>query len=141
MKVNVDGLTKAVATVLWADEKVTEEEMSVAEGIFNKYGVPWADAKKDLDSHLEDLLEPGEEDTEFEETDEDFDLGSIYLGKVDEFEVLCDLALLIVSDKIVSYSEIDILHRIAEAMNTKPDLATAALLKVVIENNAEVKLD
>jgi len=141
MNVNADGLVKVVATVLWADEKVTEEEWSVAEGIFKKYGISWGDAKKELESHIEDLLEPGEEDEEFEETDEDFDIGNVYLGEVDDFEVLSDLASLIVADKEVTFTEIDILHHIAEAMNTQPQLATAALVKAVTENNSKVNLD
>jgi len=141
MNVNADGLAKVVATVLWADEKVTEEEWSVAEGIFSKYGISWGDAKKELESHIEDLLDPGEEDEEFEEVDEDLDIGNVYLGEVDNFEVLCDLASIIVSDKEVTFTEIDILHRISEAMNSQPQLATAALVKAVSENNSKIKLD
>jgi len=141
MNVNTDGLAKVVATVLWADEKITEEEWSAAEGIFNKYGVSWGEAKKEIENHIEDLLDPGEEDEDFEETDEDFDIGNVYLGEVDDFEVLSDLASLIVSDKEVTFTEIDILHRISEAMNSQPQLATAALLKAVIGNNSKVKLD
>ena len=141
MNVNTDGLAKVVATVLWADEKVTEEEWSVAEGIFNKYGVSWGDAKKEIEGHIEDLLDPGEEDEKFEETDEELDIGNVYLGEADDFEVLSDLASLIVADKEVTFSEIDILHRIAEAINSQPQLVTAAVLKAVIENNSKVKLD
>ena len=141
MGVNVDGLARVVAIVLWADEKVTDEEMSVAELVFNKYDVPWANAKEQLDRHLEDLLAPGEEDEEFEETDEDFELGDIHLGEVDDFEILCDLASLMVADKEVSFTEIDILHRIAEAINAQPQLASAALVKAVAENNSKVRLD
>jgi len=141
MSVNADGLAKLVALVLWADEKVTDEELSVAESVFRKHGISWADAKKDLDSHLEDLYDPGEEGEEFTETDEDFDIGRVYLGEVDDFEVLCDLSALIVADKIVSFSEIDILHRIAKAIGAQPELATAALLKATKENNAKVNIE
>jgi hypothetical protein len=141
MNVNTDGLAKVVATVLWADEKVTEEEWSAAEGIFSKYGVSWDDAKKEVEKHIEDLLDPGEEDEEFEETDEEFDIGNVYLGEVDDFEVLCDLAVLIVADKEVTFTEIDILHRIAEAINSQAELTTAALIKAVTENNSKFKFD
>ena len=141
MEINVDGLAKLVALVLWADEKVTDEELSVAESVFSKYGISWADAKKDLDSHLEDIYDPGEGDEEFTETDEDFDIGRVYLGEVDDLEVLNDLSALIVADKIVSLSEIDILHRIANAIGAQPELATAALLKATKESNAEINIE
>jgi len=138
---NADALAKVVAVVLWADEKVEDEELSVAEKIFSKYNIPWTEAKKNLESHLEDLYDPGEDDEEFTETDEDFDLGNIYLGEVDNFEVLNDLSALIVADKVVSFKEVDILHQITKAINAEPELATAALVKAARESNAEFNFD
>jgi hypothetical protein len=141
MTANVDGLTKIVALVLWADEKVTTDEWAGARRIFKKYGIPWAEAKKDLERHVEELLRPGEPGEEFEEKDEEFEIGNVSLGEVDDFEVLCDLALLIVADKKVTYTEIDILHRIARAIDSQPELATAAIVKAVVKKKSRVKLD
>jgi len=141
MKINADGLAKIVAMVLWADEKVTTDEWAGARRIFKKYGIPWADAKRDLERHIEDFLRPGEPGEEFEEKDEDFEIGDVSLGEVDDFDILCDLALLIVADKKVTYTEIDILHRIARAIKSQPELATAAIVKAVAKKKSKVKLD
>jgi len=42
---------------------------------------------------------------------------------------------------VVSFKEIDVLHRITKAINAEPELATAALVKVTIESNAKVNFD
>ena len=141
MKISGDGLAKIVAMVLWADEKVTTDEWAGARRIFKKYGIPWADAKRDLERYIEDLLKPGEPGEEFEEKDEDFEIEDISLGEVDDFEVLCDAALLIVADKKVTYTEIDILHRIARAIGSQPELATAAIVKAVSKKKSGVRLN
>ena len=141
MGINVNGLSQIVATILWADEKVQLEEWAAARRVFKKYGVPWADAKKNLERHIEHLLSPGEVSEDFEERDEDFEMGDISLGEVDDFDVLCDLALLIVADKKVTYTEIDIFHRIARSIGSQPELATAAIVKAVSRKKSRVKLD
>ena len=135
MRVNLNGLARIVARVLWADKKVMEEEWSAAEGIFKRYDIPWKDAKKKIESYLEDFLGMGKEDEEFIEAEEDFGIESVYLGEIDEFDLLSDLALLIVSDKEISFTEIKALHRIADAINIPKEFATAAIL------NASRKID
>jgi hypothetical protein len=141
MGVNLDGLAKIVGLVLWADEKVTDQEMAAAKHLFGKYGISWPDAKEVLEQHVEGFLAPGTEDEEFEETDQDLELGEISLGEVDDFDVLCEVAKLAVADKEVTFNEIDIIHRIATAIGSQVEFATAALLKAVKESGADVRID
>ena len=141
MRVNLNGLAKIVAGVLWADKKVVEEEWSAAEGIFERYDVPWKDAKKKIESYLEDLSGMGKEDKELLGAEEGFEIESVYLGEIDEFDLLSDLALLIVADKEISFTEIKILHRIAHAINTPKEFATAAILKASRKTDAGITWD
>lgn len=141
MHVNLNGLAKIVARVLWADKKIMEEEWSAAEHIFARYDVPWKDAEKKVESYLEELSGMEEEDEEFIEAEGDFEIESVYLGEIDEFDLLSDLALLIVADKEITFTEIKILHRIAEAIDKPKEFATAAILKASRKTDAGITWD
>lgn len=141
----LEPFAKAVALLLWADEKVTEEELVISKELFAKYGFAWMEAKPVLEGYLEAFLDPGEEVLaadelgEFVDADEDFELGCLDFGEgVDIQEVVKDLCTFAVLDKKVEYNEIELIHRIAEACRLDKVLATAALLVAVKESNSEL---
>jgi uncharacterized tellurite resistance protein B-like protein len=136
----INALVKAVAFIMWADEKIEEEEWVSAKGIFEKYKLSWEEAKPLLEEYIEVLIDESEED--LEEVDETLDIGSIDFGdKVDRYDVLNDLAGLVVADKVIDFREIDVLHTIAKAVNAAPEMATASLLNAVSNGGIQVKLD
>ncbi len=142
-----EPFAKAVALLLWVDEKVTEDEMLLSKDLFEKYGLSWIETKPVLEGYLEAFIDPGDEALEadekgeFVDVDEDFELGCLDFGEdVDTYEVVRDLCKFIVLDKQVEYREIEIIHYIAEACNLDKVLATAALLEAVDESDAKLNL-
>lgn len=136
---------KAIALIMWADEKVTEQELALSKEIFEKYGISWADAKPVLEGYIESFLDPGEEamaadeEGEFVESVEDFELGCLDFGEdVDFHEVVKDLCRFAVLDKKIEYKEIEIIHNIAEACRLDKVLATASLLSAAKESQSEL---
>lgn len=143
----LEPFAKSVALLLWADEKITDEELVLSKELFMKYGFSWEEAKSVLENYLEAFVDPGDEALEadergeFIEVDEDLELGSLDFGDdVDLFEVLKDLCRFTVVDKKIEYKEIELVHYIAEASNLDKVLATAALLEVAQETGAELNL-
>lgn len=143
----LEPFAQAIASLMWADERVGEDEMILSKNLFEKYGISWEDAKPVLEKHLESLIDPGDEAVEadkkgeFCEADEDFVLGCLDFGEdVDFYEVIKDLCLFVVLDKQVEYKEVELIHHIAEACNLDRVLATAALLSAVEETKAKVNL-
>ncbi len=136
-----EQLARAVAAVLWADEKDTPEEWAAAEKIFTNNGANWEDAKPLLEQELEALIDEDEDDTA-EETEEELDFGALDLGPdVDTYEVLCALAQLACSDMELTWQEIDILHKLGEAMNVGKELVTAALVQATAMSDVKVVID
>jgi hypothetical protein len=139
--VSIDQLARVTAVVLWADEKDTPEEWAAAEKIFTDNGAHWGDAKPLLEQELKALIDEDEDDTA-QEIEEDLDFGAIDLGPdVDTYEVLCGLAQLACSDKELTLQEIDILHKLGEAMNVSKEFVTAALVKAAALSDVKVVID
>ncbi len=134
------SLAKAVAVVLWADEKDTPEEWAAAEQLFTKNEVDWEEAKPLIEEEIEALIDEGEGDEE--EIEEEIDFGPIDLGsEVDSFQVLCGLADLACSDGSLSMQEIEIVHQLGASMNIAPVLVSAALAKAAASENVTVQID
>ena len=136
---NTHGLVKAVAFVLWADDRVTAEEQAAARRIFEKHGLSWGEASALLDQAMESILDEGDE-SEGESEGDDLDFGVIDPGDADAFELLVDLANLACADGSLDWNEIDVLHAIGGAMNQPPVVVSAALVKAV-SSGAKVVLD
>jgi len=143
----LEPFVKAIALLLWADEKITDDEMLLSKELFKKYGFSWTDAKPVLEDYLEAFVDPGDdaleadEKGEFVDTDEDLELGCLDFGDdVDSYEVVRDLCLFVVMDKQVEYKEIELIHCISEACNLDKVLATAALLEAVQNSNCKLNL-
>ena len=136
---NTHGLVKAVAFVLWADDRVTAEEQAAARRIFEKHGMSWDEASSMLDQAMESILDEGDE-WEAESEGDELDFGVIDPGDADAFDLLVDLANLACADGSLDWSEIDVLHAIGGAMNQPPVVVSAALVKAV-SSCAKVVLD
>jgi len=143
----IEPFTKALALILWADEKISEQELALAREVCAKYDVAWDTAKPLLEKHIEDFLDPGDEAAEadekgaFVEFDEELSIGCLDFGEgVDTYELLKDLSRFAVLDKQLSFREIDLIHTIAEASNTNKVLASAALLEAAAATGARLAL-
>ena len=143
----LEPFAKAVALLLWADEKITDDEMLLSKDLFTKYGFSWEEAKPVLEGCLEAFVDPGDEAVEadekgeFVDVDEDLELGCLDFGDgVDTYEVIRDLCRFVVLDKQIDFKEIEIIHHIAEACNLDKVLATAALLGAVQESGSKLNL-
>ncbi len=143
----LEPFAKSVALLLWADEKVTDEEMILSKELFDKYEFPWEESKLVLEKYLEAFVDPGDEAQdadekgEFVESDEDLDLGPLDFGEnVDTYEIIRDLCRFVALDKQIEYKEIELIHCIAEACNLDKVLATAALLEEAQESNCKINL-
>ncbi|MFM1833063.1 MAG: hypothetical protein RLZZ461_1379 [Planctomycetota bacterium] len=136
---NPHGLVKAVAFVLWADDRITAEEQAAARQIFEKHGMPWDDASTMLDQAMEVILDEGD-DGESESEGDELDFGVIDPGDADSFDLLVDLANLACADGSLDWSEIDVLHAIGRAMNQPPAVVSAALV-MAVSSGAKAVLD
>jgi hypothetical protein len=141
MKASLPALAKAVAILFWADEKVTEEEWRHAPKLFEKYGFSWPEAKKALESALEELLDAQDDEEDFAESEETLHFGVLDFGEVDFFEILKDLADIALLDGVISFKEIELIHAIAKACNESEVVATAALLHAVKDRDARFELE
>jgi uncharacterized tellurite resistance protein B-like protein len=136
---NKRAFIQAAALILWADEKVEPEELSAAKVFFEKYGLDWSTTEGELQQEIGALLDPGEEDEE--ESEEELMLGVIDFGPgVDSMEVFKDICLLACADNQLDWVEVDILHRLAEAMNIQKEIVTATLAAVVAQTKCAVNV-
>jgi len=136
---NLTTLNRAIALVLWADEKIDPEEMEAAKDLYEKYDFSWDESKQSLEKEIESLVD--ENDTE-DESEENLHLGVLDFGEgVDEMDILVDLTGLACSDAKVTLSEVDLIHRIGEAMNTQTELVSAALLLSTSQSSASVEIE
>lgn len=138
---NPDGIVKAVSFLLWADGKIEESEMIVAEKIFSKYKFEWEDVKPLLEKNLEDLISVKDKNNDIE-SEEDFQINKITIEEgIDNYEFLIDLAELACSDKIIDYQEVEMLHRIGTALDVQPELICCAMLKAAYSSKSKVELN
>ena len=136
----VQTLIKLCSLILWADEKVNEDEWNAVQNLFSKNGLDWDTNKAALKVALDDII--AAEDTEdASEQEEELTIAPIELDEGDELiEILNDLCLLIVADKEIDLSEIAIAHIIGNALGAEPELVTAAILNVAIEAGCKVNI-
>lgn len=123
-------LNKLFALILWADEKVTKDEMGCLEGLHSKYGFSIDSVRSEIESLL-----GGTDVDDNAESEQPLLIGSVDLDGIDEFELLSDLARIAVSDKEINFREISILHEIGASIGSDPTVVTAALLSAVINSN------
>ena len=136
---NESALVRAVAAVLWADQRVEAEELAGAKILFERHRIDWGRGRPMLEQEIEAWLDPGEE--EEAESESPVDFGVIDLGEgVDHADVLCELAELACADGVLDWTEIDVLHRLAEAMNQPKELVTAAVA-LAVAKGAKVQLE
>jgi hypothetical protein len=128
------NLNKLFALVLWADEKVTDDEIACLEVLNSKYDFSIDSVK----SEIENLLN-GNDLEDDSESENPLSLDSIDIGEIDELELLTDLASLAVSDKEIDFGEISILHEIGSSIGADAATVTAALLSAMI-NSKGIKL-
>ena len=143
----LEPFAKAVALLLWVDEKVTDEEMLLSKDLFTKYGFNWTEVKPVLEGYLEEFIDPGDEALdadekgEFEDVDEDLELGCLdFCEGVDPYAVVKDLCQFIVLDKQVEYKELEIIHSIAQACNLDSVSTTAVILEAVHMSGSNLNL-
>lgn len=135
MAVNAKALAKAAALLAWADDKLEVDELKTIQEIFKKHGIDWKEAKPLVEAEMEVFIAGDESE---EEKDEEIVLGALDFGEVDSKDILDDLAALAVADKVVDFSEVEMLHKIGSAANVNPEFVTAALLEAVKKTNASL---
>ena len=139
---NLTTLNRAAALVLWADEKIDPEEMEGAKGLYEKYDFSWSECKQALEQEIENLVDEDENGDEEEGGEEELYLGVLDFGEgVDTMDILVDLAELACADQRVTFSEVDLIHRLGEAMNAQAELVSAALLLAVSQSSTSVEIE
>ena len=138
---DLNALEKAVAIVLWADEKIDPDEMETAKKLYEKYNFSWSEHKESLEERIESLLDVDDEEDE-EESEEELSLGVLDFGEgVDTMEIMINLAELACADKKVTFSEVDLIHRLGEAMNIEPEIVSGALLVAVTRSTSTIEIE
>lgn len=133
-------LIKLCSLILWADEKVNDDEWSAVESLFSKHGLEWDSNKEALKASLDNLIAAEESDSAVE-SEEELELEPVELDEGDDvLEILNDLSLLIVADKDIDLAEIAIAHIIGNALGADPELVTAAVLNAAIEAGCKVNI-
>ena len=139
---NLTTLNKATALVLWADEKIDPEEMEGAKDLYEKYDFSWSECKLSLEQEIENLVYEDENGDEEEGSEEELYLGVLDFGEgIDTMDILVDLAGLACADQRVTFSEVDLIHRLGEAMNAQAELVSAALLLAVSQSSTSVEIE
>jgi uncharacterized tellurite resistance protein B-like protein len=136
---NRNAFIQAAAIILWADEKVEPEELVAAKAFFEKYGIDWGTAEAELQKEIGELLDPGEEGEEESETELVLNVIDFGTG-IDQMEVFKELCFLACADNQLDWIEVDILHRLAEAMNIQKEVVTASLAAVVAQTKCAVNV-
>lgn len=121
----LEKLAKAFAFVIFADGKIEQSEIDAAKKIFDKYQLDSSKGEKLIGKYLDDFIDASEEPKEEES---DYDLGDLEIEGIDSFEVLKDLALIIVADNEISYPEVEIIHMLCEAFGLDPIFSSLAIL-------------
>ncbi len=142
-------LCENIAYVIWADDKILDDEWLAAKNILKKYNLNWEEGKSLIQGKINDLIECVENESEEEAEeenealdsffDEDFEIENNLLPEgIDEFELLKDLTSVALADGELSYGELDIIHRLGKSFGASEIMITAAILEVV--NNSKIKI-
>jgi len=126
----LEKIAKAIAFVVWADNKVEQSELDCAAKIFAKYGLDEKAGLAAVKTEIDNFIDLKEEEIGDDEVIESpLDLGDISSDEYDSFELLEDLADIVLADGVLETNEVGMIHLIGKAMNLEPELVTAALLK------------
>ncbi len=128
MSLVLNKLSKACAFVIFADEKIEQIEIETAKTIFKKYHLDADSGEKLIKQYLNEFIDEGDTPNE-EETD--FDLGDLTLDGIDSFEVLKDLAHIMVADGQICFAEVEIVHMLTKAFGLDAIFASLAILDAV----------
>ena len=126
----LNNLAKACAFVIFADGKVEVSELDSAKALFEKYELDWFEGETLIKQYLDSFIDASEEE-HTDSTNQEIYLGNLELEGIDCFEVLKDLATIIVSDGEVAYGEVEIIHILTEAFGLDSIFASLALLTAV----------
>ena len=129
------SIAKLLAFALWADAKITESELESLKPILNKYNIDNQLMQTEIN-----LLLDGEEIDSIEEVDIDIDLGQCQIEDIDEFDLLYDIAKIIIADKVLDMTEIDVMHTIGSALQVDPQMVTAAIVQAIDESKVAITI-
>lgn len=125
---SLNKIAKACAFAIFADEKIEQSEMDAAINIFEKYHLDRIEGEKLIKHYLDEFIDASDDPKEEES---DYDLGDLEIEGIDSFEVLKDLALIIVADNEISYPEVEIIHMLCEAFGLDPIFSSLAILNAL----------
>lgn len=128
MSSTLNNFAKACAFLIYADNKIEKEEIESAKAIFDKYHLDANEGEKLIKKYLDDFIDASDDPKEEES---DFVLGNLELEGIDSFEVLKDLALIIVSDGEICFDEVANVHLLAEAFGLDSVFSTIAILEAI----------
>ena len=137
-------LGEHISYIMWADDKILDEEWGEAEDLFKKHNLDWEKGRPIIEKNLTSLIdgvpsadEEGEEDTEG--YDDEFEIEpAVVPDGVDAFEILKDLSGLALSDGDFSYSEVDMIHRLGKSFGLSEVMISAAMLEVALNSKKEI---
>ncbi len=137
-------LGEHISYIMWADDKILDEEWKEAEDLFKKHNLDWEKGRQIIEKNLTSLIdgvpsadEEGEEDTEG--YDDEFKIEpAVVPDGVDAFEILKDLSGLALSDGDFSYSEVDMIHRLGKSFGLSEVMISAAMLEVALNSKKEI---
>ena len=137
-------LGEHISYIMWADDKILDEEWEEAEDLFKKHNLDWEKGRQIIEKNLTSLIdgvpsvdEEGEEDTEG--YDDEFEIEpAVVPDGVDAFEILKDLSGLALSDGDFSYSEVDMIHRLGKSFGLSEVMISAAMLEVALNSKKEI---
>ena len=128
--VTLNNFAKACAFVIFADGRIDVSELDSAKVLFEKYELDWFEGETLIKKYLDSFIDASEEE-HTDSTDQEISLGNLELEGIDSFEVLKDLATIIVSDGEVAYGEVEVIHLLTEAFGLDSIFASLALLAAV----------
>ena len=137
-------LGEHISYIMWADDKILDEEWGEAKDLFKKHNLDWEKGRQIIEKNLTSLIdgvpsadEEGEEDTEG--YDDEFEIEpAVVPDGVDAFEILKDLSGIALSDGDFSYSEVDMIHRLGKSFGLSEVMISAAMLEVALNSKKEI---
>jgi uncharacterized tellurite resistance protein B-like protein len=138
-------LGENIGYVIWADDKILDEEWAAAKLVYEKYNLNWDEGKVIIQEKINELIEcvenSDDEDEDLEEKfDEDFEIQPMNIPEgIDEFEVLKDLSTIAFADGELSFNELDIIHRLGKAFGCSEVLITGAIVNIAVNSKTKLK--
>lgn len=125
---SLNKIAKACAFVVFADEKIEQSEIDAAKSIFDKYHLDRDEGEKLIKQYLDEFIDASDDPKEEES---DYVLGDLEIEGIDSFEILKDLALIMVADGEIKYPEVEIIHMLCEAFGLDPIFSSLAILNAI----------